>query len=74
MKVQFVLANKRTSGKIRKNSNQMHPSDQKVFEDIINKIEEKDSKKYVLYQLFSRRRILLARLNSFNRFPLLPRS
>ena len=74
MKVQFVLANKRTSGRIRKNSNQMHPSDLKVFEDIINKIEEKDEKKYVKNSIFRGKKILLARLNTVNRFTLLPRS
>ena len=52
----------------------MYPSDQKVFEDIINKIEEKDEKKYVKNSIFRGKKILLARLNTFNRLTLLPRS
>ena len=40
-----MLANKRVSGKIRRNSNHNVKEDQVVFEDIINKIQDKERPK-----------------------------
>ena len=41
MKVAYVLANKRVSGKIRRNSQHINKTDLNVFEDIANKINDK---------------------------------